>query len=107
MARFVRPVPVTGKKRPFSHELSRDSIYPPSPDSERSLQCHLLKTDNHLRTVSSHIASRITSSEAANLLRMLCPMPLVFLQKTQHLEGSAAVSLPLCIFFRKTRCKPT
>ncbi|GBN78085.1 hypothetical protein AVEN_165840-1 [Araneus ventricosus] len=42
MARFVGPVPVRGKKPSFSHEQSRDSVYPPSPDSERSLQCHLL-----------------------------------------------------------------
>ncbi|GBN30458.1 hypothetical protein AVEN_37191-1 [Araneus ventricosus] len=41
MARFVRLVPVRGQKRPFSHEQSRDSLHP-SPDSEKSLQCHLL-----------------------------------------------------------------
>ncbi|GBM69773.1 hypothetical protein AVEN_194167-1, partial [Araneus ventricosus] len=42
MARFGRPVPVRRKKRSFSHEQSRDTVHPPSPDSEKSLQCHLL-----------------------------------------------------------------
>ncbi|GBN60440.1 hypothetical protein AVEN_164104-1 [Araneus ventricosus] len=41
MARFVRLVAVR-EKATFSHEQSRDSLYRPSPDSERSLQCHLL-----------------------------------------------------------------
>ncbi|GBM54471.1 hypothetical protein AVEN_152079-1, partial [Araneus ventricosus] len=42
MARFDRLVPVRGEKSSFSQEQSKDSVYPPSPDSERSLQCHLL-----------------------------------------------------------------
>ncbi|GBO11926.1 hypothetical protein AVEN_7256-1, partial [Araneus ventricosus] len=30
------------RKSKYSQEQSKDSVYPPSPDSERSLQCHLL-----------------------------------------------------------------
>ncbi|GBO04383.1 hypothetical protein AVEN_263121-1 [Araneus ventricosus] len=37
-----RPVPARGEKRPFSQEQSRDSVNPPSPDSEKYLQCYLL-----------------------------------------------------------------
>ncbi|GBN85816.1 hypothetical protein AVEN_232640-1 [Araneus ventricosus] len=53
MARFDQPVPVRGKKRDLLARASSSrerplSFHPPSPDSEKSLQCHLLVGGNEI-----------------------------------------------------------